>query len=161
MGSYPGIVCACSSPATSDYTQVVESACLKSGLCTNRLFISSRIILLSIYSFMLSVASQLASAWMDRRLSVTNFRSENNLRTFWPNFPVALMTTGAFSQNVGKLFSELKLVTDNLFIQLHALFTTKPHASYYINSLHTACCGIFKCHNTLAVVGLGELFFFQ
>ena len=24
------------------------------------------------------------------------------------------MTTGAFSQNVGKLFSELKLVTDNL-----------------------------------------------
>ena len=26
------------------------------------------------------------------------------------------MTTGAFSRNVGKLFSELKLVTDNLFI---------------------------------------------
>ena len=30
-------------------------------------------------------------------------------------FTFALMTTGAFSQNVGKLFSELKLVTDNLF----------------------------------------------
>ena len=31
----------------------------------------------------------------------------------------ALMTTGAFSQNVGKLFSELKLVTDNfLFIEI-------------------------------------------
>ena len=26
----------------------------------------------------------------------------------------ALMMTGAFSQNVSKLFSELKLVTDNL-----------------------------------------------
>ena len=26
----------------------------------------------------------------------------------------AFMMTGAFSQNVGKLFSELKLVTDNL-----------------------------------------------
>ena len=26
------------------------------------------------------------------------------------------MTTGACSQNVGKLFSELKLLTDNLFI---------------------------------------------
>ena len=33
------------------------------------------------------------------------------------NAPVfALMTTEAFSQNVGKLFSELKLVTDNLSI---------------------------------------------
>ena len=28
--------------------------------------------------------------------------------------PANLMTTGAFSRNVGKLFSELKLVTDNL-----------------------------------------------
>ena len=30
----------------------------------------------------------------------------------------SIMTTGAFIQNVGKLFSELKLVTDNLFIGL-------------------------------------------
>ena len=44
---------------------------------------------------------------MKRRLSVTNLSSENNLLTF------ALMTTGALSRNVGKLFSELKLVTDN------------------------------------------------
>ena len=29
-------------------------------------------------------------------------------------FTFALMTTGVFSQKVGKLFSELKLVTDNL-----------------------------------------------
>ena len=28
--------------------------------------------------------------------------------------PVTLITTGAFSRNVGKLFSELKLVPDNL-----------------------------------------------
>ena len=27
------------------------------------------------------------------------------------------MTTGAFSQNVSKLFSELKLVTNNLFME--------------------------------------------
>ena len=33
--------------------------------------------------------------------------------------PFAPMTTGAFSRNVGKLFSELKLVPDNLlFIQV-------------------------------------------
>ena len=64
---------------------------------------------------------------MKRRLSVTNLSSENNLPMFWLNAPVviraigkivmrlrALMTTGAFSWNVGKLFSELKLVTDNL-----------------------------------------------
>ena len=30
-------------------------------------------------------------------------------------FTFSLMTTGAFSRNVSKLFSELKLVTDNLF----------------------------------------------
>ena len=30
------------------------------------------------------------------------------------------MTTGAFSWNIGKLFSELKLVTDNLFIYAEA-----------------------------------------
>ena len=29
------------------------------------------------------------------------------------NAPVALMTMGAFSLNISKLFSELKLVTDN------------------------------------------------
>ena len=30
------------------------------------------------------------------------------------SFTFALMTTGAFSRNIDKLFSELKLVTDNL-----------------------------------------------
>ena len=44
--------------------------------------------------------------------------SEKNLPTFRLNAPVVIrvkvMTTGAFSRNVGKFFSELKLVTDNL-----------------------------------------------
>ena len=54
-----------------------------------------------------------------RRLSVTNFISENNLSTLRLNAPVfALMTTGAFSQNVGKLFTEIKLVTENLLLHL-------------------------------------------
>ena len=34
------------------------------------------------------------------------------------SFTFALMTTGAFSRNIGKLFSELKLVTDNLSLYL-------------------------------------------
>ena len=38
------------------------------------------------------------------------FSLENNLPTFRPNAPVVIRV----SQNVGKLFSELKLVTDNL-----------------------------------------------
>ena len=36
------------------------------------------------------VASQLASAWMKRRLSVTNLSLENNLLTFWLNAPVII-----------------------------------------------------------------------
>ena len=42
---------------------------------------------------------------------LTNFISENNLPTFQLNAPVvitfALITTGGFSRNVGKFFSEL------------------------------------------------------
>ena len=54
---------------------------------------------------------------MKRRLSVTNLSSKNNLK-FWLNAPVVIRAkvTGAFSWNVGKLFSELKLVTDNLLL---------------------------------------------
>ena len=59
---------------------------------------------------------------MKRRLSGTNLSSEINLPIFRLNVPVvvrvtkkeALMTTRAFSQNVGKLFSDLKLLPDNL-----------------------------------------------
>ena len=57
---------------------------------------------------------------MKRRLSDTNFSSENDLPTFRLNAPVVirakLVTTGAFSPTVSKLFFELKLVTDNLLI---------------------------------------------
>jgi len=36
------------------------------------------------------------------------------------SFTFALMMTGAFSRNVGKVvFSERELVTDNLFLHLH------------------------------------------
>ena len=49
-------------------------------------------------------------------LSGSNFSLENNLPMFQLNAPVviALMTTGAFSQIVGKLFSVLTFVPDNL-----------------------------------------------
>ena len=40
-------------------------------------------------------------------------------------FTFALMTTGAFSRNVGKLFSELKLVTDNL-LSICAIIVGEP-----------------------------------
>ena len=54
----------------------------------------------------------------EARLSVTNLSSENNLQMFQLNAPVVfrvkVMMTGGFSRNVSKLFSELKLVTDNL-----------------------------------------------
>ena len=95
-----------------------------------------------------TVPNKISTFWdsenqMKRKLSVTNLSSENNLPTFWLNAPViirakvhhssrnhflpdnlrtsltlALMTTGAFNRNVGKLFSELKLVTDNLSLYL-------------------------------------------
>ena len=54
-------------------------------------------------------------AWEMKRLSVTKLSSEDNLLTFTEcssHHLGALMTTGAFSQNVGKLFFKLKLVTD-------------------------------------------------
>ena len=37
------------------------------------------------------------------------------------SFTFTLMTTGAFTQNVGELFFELKLVTDNVFILILGL----------------------------------------
>ena len=50
-----------------------------------------------------------------KRLSITNFSSENNLLMFQLNTPVVI-------KNVSKLFSEqLKFIADNLlFIQLKA-----------------------------------------
>ena len=40
------------------------------------------------------------------------------------HFFTIAMTTGAFSQNVGKLFSKLKVVTDNFFIYAEADWET-------------------------------------
>ena len=62
---------------------------------------------------------------------------ENNLPTFQQNAPVVIrakvMTTGAFSPNVGKLFSELKLVTDNL------LFSSAIHSTFTVTTICTPC----------------------
>ena len=59
-----------------------------------------------------------------KKLSGTDFSSENNLAMFQLNTPVIIrakvMTAGAFSRNVGKLLSELKLVIDKLFIYAEA-----------------------------------------
>ena len=61
----------------------------------------------------------------------------------------ALMTTGAFSQNIGKLFSELTLVTDNflspkniwLKLYMYALLHLIDHASSLLQEveLKEAC----------------------
>ena len=58
----------------------------------------------------LSVDSQLVAPQIERKVICCQleFRA---MMTF------ALMTTGTFSQNVRKLFSELKLVTDNLSLK--------------------------------------------
>ena len=73
---------------------------------------------------------------MKRRLSVSNLSSENNLATFRLNATFALMITGAFSQNIGKLFSELKLVPDNLLYTM--VMTQSSHV--YTHDLHECMC---------------------
>ena len=59
-----------------------------------------------------SLRISLVPRYLLKRLISTGNDSYQNIATF------ALMTTGAFSRNVGKLFSELKLVTDNLLLYL-------------------------------------------
>ena len=51
---------------------------------------------------------------MKRRLSVANLSLENNLLTFRLNASVVI---SAKVINIGKLFSKLKLVTDNLYVE--------------------------------------------
>ena len=56
----------------------------------------------------------------EEMLSVTNLSLENNMPAIQLNAPLvtfALMVTGVFSRNGSKLFSKLKLVTDNLPLQ--------------------------------------------
>ena len=64
---------------------------------------------------------------LERKLSATKLSLENNMPMFWVNAPVVTMVkvmTGAFSQNVGKVISEVKWVTDNFSICAAA--TEKP-----------------------------------
>ena len=75
-----------------------------------------------------------------RRLSITNLSSENNLPMFQLNAPVFLFinpfTLMIFSRNIGKLFSELKLVTDNLlFIYAAANWEATERWSTYLVDL--------------------------
>ena len=57
------------------------------------------------------------------------------------SFTFARMTTGAFSRNIGKLFSELKLVTDNLSLYLYTtLFQYNSQSHPVDKSLHWEIC---------------------
>ena len=53
------------------------------------------------------------------------------------SFTFALMTTGAFIRNVGKLFSELWLVTDNLLLHESETFEQTVHRQEQ-NRMHMA-----------------------
>ena len=78
---------------------------------------------------------------MKGRLSDTHLSSESNLPIFQLNAPnvirpkekkKASMTTRAFSRNIGKLFSELKLVPDNLaFIYYYDVHCNSVEASRF------------------------------
>ena len=59
---------------------------------------------------------------MKRFISVTNLSLENNLLIFRLNVPVTIrvkvMMTGAFSQNISKLFFKLKLVALFIYVNI-------------------------------------------
>ena len=66
---------------------------------------------------------------------------ENILPMFWLNAPVVIrskvITTGAFSRNIGKLFSELKLATDNpLFIYAEAKWEATESCLWTAESIY-------------------------
>ena len=72
----------------------------------------------------LSVDSQLVAPQIERKVICCQleFRA---MMTF------ALMTTGTFSQNVRKLFSELKLVTDNLSLKKGTVTQVEREKKYW------------------------------
>ena len=75
--------------------------------------------------------------WMKRRLSVTNLSSESNLPMIWLNACSSChqderMSTEAFSRNVGKLFSELKLITFSWSMQKPTEKPLKVHCGYLL-----------------------------
>ena len=50
------------------------------------------------------------------------------------------MMTGVFSRNIGKLFTELKLATDNFFIQ------ASPSTAYYTLGVTLVILPVYKTH---------------
>ena len=100
--------------------------------------------------------------------SVTNLSSEKNLPTFPLNASViimssslfTLMTTEPFSQNIGKLFSELKLVTDDLPLYLHKQHILyKLYPSFIIDCGFISSCIVF-CHRRInSVLFLGNFLY--
>ena len=84
------------------------------------------------------------TVYMKRWLSVANLSLENNLPMFLLNASVVtLMMTGAFSRNVGKLFSELKLVRDN-FIYAEANWEATENIRCTLMWLHSQSL-VFAC----------------
>ena len=59
-------------------------------------------------------------------------------------FTFALMTTGAFSQNVSKLFSELKLVTANLHLYSYISYCDLCFPKVYIADRRVSYVGFYK-----------------
>ena len=68
-------------------------------------------------------------------------------------FTFALMTTGAFSRNIGKLFSELKLVTDNL---LFTYCLTHILKSFLDSCTYTLDLASFTGHSQILSRSCGE-----
>ena len=83
------------------------------------------------------MASQLASAWMKRRLSVARRITCRCLDWMLQSSSGQKMTTGVtvFSPSISKLFSELKLAIDNLLfiILLELLFRSKCYMQWRLS----------------------------
>ena len=62
------------------------------------------------------------------------------------------MATGAFSQNFGKLFSELKLVTDKLS---HAHFLMAAYSAEFCIFLDNSCTTLLGCMTFVQYSQLG------
>ena len=86
-----------------------------------------------------------------------NLSSENNLPTFHPNAPVVIrakVTTGAFSQNVSKSFSELKLLIGNFSLFNMQQPTEKPlKRTIVIGEIDKFCrnSSCFELHNSVDI----------
>ena len=65
----------------------------------------------------------------------------------------ALMTTGTFSQNVRKLFSELKLVTDNLSLKKGTVTQVERKKKILVEVLRNNCqfCNLIGLYHSLGI----------